>query len=123
MTNTNPFIEDDEADLKSKVANRTIDWYTLSNTGVSNEGMRSFSPSLLNFADQDTAQDFVRRLLDYDPQTRMTLTVALEHPWLSGAAEPSNTPSPHNDPQDGVLADVSMLAALPSEDQMDDDKV
>ena len=34
-----------------------------------------------------TAQDFIRRLLEVDPTSRMSLTDALHHPWLDSSVE------------------------------------
>jgi serine/threonine/tyrosine protein kinase RAD53 len=66
------------------------------------------------------AQEFIRRLLDVNPTTRMSLTDALHHPWLSPSA-PSGAGGAGQDPaatQHGLgrnLSDVSELSEL-SED-------
>ena len=89
-----------------------------------------------------TAQEFIRRLLDVNPTTRMSLTDALNHPWLSSAAasgsgdathEPANSQYevhrslsdvselselPDDDEHAGVNGDASMLSAAPSSDDM-----
>jgi hypothetical protein len=66
------------------------------------------------------AQEFIRRLLDVNPTTRMSLTDALHHPWLSPSA-PSGAGGAGQEPaatQHGLgrnLSDVSELSEL-SED-------
>ncbi|KAH9083330.1 CAMK/RAD53 protein kinase [Lactarius deliciosus] len=78
LTNTGPFIEDEnEPDMRRRIAERFIDWDTLRFKGVS-------AP----------AQDFIHRLLDANPSTRMTLTDALDHPWLSQGAASNAVPAP-----------------------------
>ncbi|KAI0301033.1 kinase-like domain-containing protein [Multifurca ochricompacta] len=111
LTNTGPFIEDEnEHDMRRRIAERYIDWDTLRQKGVS-------AP----------AQDFIRRLLNTNPSTRMTLTDALHHPWLEpsshpAGANPNTTPStdvppasttaaPHN-PVGRNLSDLSELSEL-----------
>ncbi|KAF7376629.1 Pkinase-domain-containing protein [Mycena sanguinolenta] len=66
-TNTTPFIEPSVEDLKTRIAERQIEWSQLESLGLSRE-----------------AVDFVRRLLEYNPRDRMKLSDALEHPWLQG---------------------------------------
>jgi ser/thr/tyr protein kinase RAD53 len=71
------------------------------------------------------AQDFIRQLLDVNPQTRMSLTDALHHPWLSPSA-PSGSGGGGGAghefavPQHGLdrnLSDLSELSALPEGDE------
>jgi len=90
------------------------------------------------------AQEFIRRLLDVNPTTRMSLTDALHHPWLSPSA-PSGSGGggagqelaatqhgldrnlsdvselselPEDNEHAGVNGDASMLSAAPSTDVM-----
>ncbi|KAI8972181.1 kinase-like domain-containing protein [Trametes punicea] len=61
-----PFLnEDPNADIKSRVQNRRLNWNLLRSSKTSEEG-----------------EDFIRRLLEDDPSRRMTLSDALHHPWL-----------------------------------------
>lgn len=119
LTNTGPFIEDEnEPDMRRRIAERYIDWSTLRYKHVS-------AP----------AQDFIRRLLDSNPSTRMTLTDALLHPWLSqtssnaapAARAPPTTSQPQPSPPvptpnpaaahalDRNLSDLSELSSLPDD--------
>lgn len=41
------------------------------------------------------ASDFIRRLLDQDPKSRMTLTDALNHPWLISYTNGTENPNVH----------------------------
>jgi len=67
-----------------------------------------------------TAQDFIRRLLEADPTSRMSLTDALRHPWLDSSAESAGDASQPSAlvryPIDRALSDVSELSELPEED-------
>jgi serine/threonine/tyrosine protein kinase RAD53 len=123
LTNTGPFIEDEhEPDMRRRIAERYIDWGTLRYKHVS-------AP----------AQDFIRRLLDSNPTTRMTLTDALLHPWLSqtspNAAPATHAPPTTSQPQpsppvptpnpaaahalDRNLSDLSELSSLPDDAEGD----
>ena len=88
------------------------------------------------------AQEFIRRLLDVNPTTRMSLTDALHHPWLSpsapsgsGGAGQESAASQHglgrnlsdvselselseDSEHAGVNGDASMLSAAPSTGDM-----
>jgi ser/thr/tyr protein kinase RAD53 len=76
------------------------------------------------------AQHFIRRLLDANPATRMTLTDALRHPWLDPSAPPiaststttnnAMTPAGTAASQGAVDRNFSELSEL-SELEMDDD--
>jgi serine/threonine/tyrosine protein kinase RAD53 len=98
----------------------------------------------LTLSESLIAQEFIRRLLDVNPTTRMSLTDALHHPWLSPSApggsvgggagrelaatprgldhtlsdvsELSELPEEHE--HAGVNGDASMLSAAPSADDM-----
>ena len=67
-----------------------------------------------------TAQDFIRRLLEADPTSRMSLTDALRHPWLDSSAESAGDASQPSAlaryPIDRNLSDVSELSELPEEE-------
>ncbi|RPD52895.1 Pkinase-domain-containing protein [Lentinus tigrinus ALCF2SS1-7] len=66
LTMSTPFNVNPEAtDVARRVQHHAIDWNMLEDYHVSEEG-----------------KDFIRRLLEYDPKKRMTLTEAREHPWL-----------------------------------------
>ncbi|TFK25731.1 CAMK/RAD53 protein kinase [Coprinopsis marcescibilis] len=66
LTNASPFIEDEnQRDIRLRISERVIDWSVLEAQNVSPECMH-----------------FVRSLLQEDPVARMSLTRALEHPWL-----------------------------------------
>lgn len=125
LTNTGPFIEDEnEQDMRRRIAGRYIDWGTLRHKQVS-------AP----------AQDFIRRLLDTDPTTRMTLTDALRHPWLSVTPYPASDatpvpappttsqPEPPTQPTypaaahaaiDRNLSDLSELSELPEDAEIEE---
>jgi serine/threonine/tyrosine protein kinase RAD53 len=73
------------------------------------------------------AQEFIRRLLDVNPTTRMSLTDALHHPWLSpsapggsgagaGAGQESAA-TQHGLGLDRNLSDVSELSELPEDNE------
>lgn len=128
LTNTGPFIEDDdEPDIQRRIAGRQISWRILQELGIST-----------------TAQEFIRRLLDVNPTTRMSLTDALHHPWLSpsapsgsgsGGAGQESAATQHglgrtlsdvselselseDSGHAGVNGDASMVSAAPSTDDM-----
>ncbi|KAF8644791.1 hypothetical protein AX16_008253 [Volvariella volvacea WC 439] len=68
LTNSSPFIEDENIrDIRTRIAERTIDWGTLD----------EITPPLTQ-----ECKEFVQRLLDEDPTSRMTLTDACHHPWM-----------------------------------------
>ncbi|KAJ7797554.1 kinase-like domain-containing protein [Mycena olivaceomarginata] len=65
LSNTTPFIESSVEDLRTRIAERIIEWTQLERLRLSEDAL-----------------DFLRRLLEYDPRYRMKLSEALEHPWL-----------------------------------------
>jgi len=66
LTNAGPFIEDEnQRDIRARILDRKIDWNTLFNRNLSEE-----------------AYTFIRGLLREDPLQRLSLTNALDHPWL-----------------------------------------
>ena len=129
LTNTGPFIEDDgEPDIQRRIAGRQISWNTLQELGISTTGMLP-SPGdyhrwrgLMLWVPL-IAQEFMRRLLDVNPTTRMSLTDALHHPWLSPSA-PGGSGSGGAGQESAVtqhglghnLSDLSELSELPEDD-------
>lgn len=85
--------------MKTKILERTVDW------------------SLLNmFQTSPMARDFIRRLLDPNPETRLTLTDALHHDWLAPhqaevPAKRERTATPPLSPAAAPPRDVSMRDA------------
>ncbi|KAI0355786.1 Pkinase-domain-containing protein [Trametes cingulata] len=70
LTMSTPFGEEDmSADVKTRVSNRQVEWGILHEYHVSPQG-----------------EDFIRKLLEYDPRKRMTLSDARHHPWLGTQA-------------------------------------
>src|SRR6266581_3411811 len=88
-----------------------------------------------------TPQVFIRRLLEVNPRTRMSLTDALRHPWLDSSAEsaggasqtsaltgytvsrslsdvPELSELPEEGDHAGASSDASMIPAVPSSDDM-----
>ena len=71
------------------------------------------------------AQEFIRRLLDVNATTRMSLTDALHHPWLSpsassGSGSGDDAGQEFTAPQHGLdrtLSDVSELSELPEDNE------
>ncbi|KAH7928923.1 kinase-like protein [Leucogyrophana mollusca] len=91
LTSSSPFVEDDtQRDIKIRIAERTIDWTTLEQSRCS-----------------AVARDFIRRLLDVNPRTRMSLADARNHPWLRNMHN-----IPGNDRPRETLA-ASSVASLP----------
>ncbi|KAG2122839.1 kinase-like domain-containing protein [Suillus cothurnatus] len=67
FTLSSPFIEDEnQRDIKVRIAGRTIQWSTLDNVDVS-----------------PLARNFIERLLEHDPRDRMSLSAACSHAWLA----------------------------------------
>lgn len=67
FTLSSPFIEDEnQRDLKVRIAGRTIQWSILDHVDVS-----------------PLARTFIERLLEQDPRDRMSLSAACTHPWLA----------------------------------------
>ncbi|GJE90075.1 forkhead associated domain and Pkinase domain-containing protein [Phanerochaete sordida] len=107
LTNSSPFIEPSyTTDVKTKILERTVDW-TLLNT-------YHISP---------LARDFIRRLLEADPEQRLSLSDALRHDWLAPyaaemrtkrevTATPPLTPA-RELPRDISMADAEHDAAEP----------
>ncbi|KAG6880342.1 hypothetical protein C0992_011093 [Termitomyces sp. T32_za158] len=65
LTNSSPFVEEEQQDVRTRILERTIDWSVLMSKEVSAQAI-----------------DFVQCLLETDPRQRMTLAYALQHPWL-----------------------------------------
>ncbi|TFK54570.1 Pkinase-domain-containing protein [Heliocybe sulcata] len=66
VTNSSPFLEDENLDIMHRILQRQIDWKTLHGANVS-----------------QLAIDFVTKLLEINPDHRMTLDAARFHPWLA----------------------------------------
>lgn len=94
MTNTSPFIEDETIpDLRSRIAERRVDWAALPRAGVSED-----------------AESFIRRLLDPRPDCRMTLDAARTHEWLQSVAPGQGRPLTQSPSVESVLqGDESMI--------------
>ncbi|CDO76220.1 hypothetical protein BN946_scf184894.g9 [Trametes cinnabarina] len=101
LTVTTPFPnENTQADVKERVSNRQVEWGILQEYHVSPEGV-----------------DFIRRLLEYDPRKRMTLSDAREHPWMheqatlrGGVQNHRRTASP--EPANAGAIDASMRSVV-----------
>lgn len=102
FTLSSPFIEDEnQRDLKVRIAGRTIQWSILDHVDVS-----------------PLARTFIERLLEQDPRDRMSLSAACTHPWLADVPTLSHlqpraiTGSSATSVQDGA----SCVSLLDSED-------
>lgn len=100
MANASPFVEDEADNIAARFRNRWIDWEMLRQKNVSDIGM-----------------DFVRRLLDENPRTRMTCTDALSHPWLIHELSPvlPRGLEPLPSYESNVAEDGSIISIEPSE--------
>lgn len=115
LTNLSPIQEDEnQLDMRIRILNRTLD----------------ISP-LREFDVSDKCEDFIVRLLDDNPVSRMNLAAALQHPWLleytpvygfDGRVPirliPEHAPNgvsanPHS--QSSIFADASMISATGSQ--------
>ncbi|EKM54866.1 uncharacterized protein PHACADRAFT_259022 [Phanerochaete carnosa HHB-10118-sp] len=100
LTNASPFIEPSyTSDVKTKILERTVDWSLLNTYHVS-----------------AVARDFIQRLLEPDPEMRLTLTDALSHDWLAPyeadvRTKRERTATPPLAPLPEPLRDVSMADA------------
>jgi ser/thr/tyr protein kinase RAD53 len=125
LTNSSPFIDPDyTTDVKTKILERYIDWPTLHQMNVSPAGLSGLH---LFPGCSDTcfeAVGFITRLLDQNPETRMTLKDALDHDWFvslrNDRREATATPEPEaSQPSQGqylgVNPDVSMRDARSEE--------
>ncbi|KAI0692039.1 kinase-like domain-containing protein [Cytidiella melzeri] len=101
MTSSSPFVEPSyTTDVKIKILERTIEWDPLVGMGVSEEGLH-----------------FVKCLLEENPEVRMTLTDALNHPWLArfrpaGAAISLARQEEIASTASSIMRDVSMREPL-----------
>ncbi|ORY91469.1 kinase-like domain-containing protein [Leucosporidium creatinivorum] len=71
MTNQTPFDESESTPLPERMLARRVDFSPLEEANVS-----------------PTAIDFINKLLLADPNKRMTIKQALNHPWLASTANP-----------------------------------
>ena len=131
-----PFGDEDvNQDVKTRVANRQVQWGYLQDTGASPMGKPRSSSANDQPLMMDTflvAEDFIRRLLEYDPRKRMSLTDARDHPWLAAqraaqaaAAPPAPAPSAPARPaaissQRHDLVDASMRSVISNGMSLDD---
>ncbi|VDB94715.1 unnamed protein product [Peniophora sp. CBMAI 1063] len=69
LANCTPFIEDLSLPMAQRISRRQINWTLL--------GGRSDEVS-------EGARDFLQRLLDTNPVTRMSAADAIKHPWIAG---------------------------------------
>ncbi|KAL5631199.1 hypothetical protein ACGC1H_006890 [Rhizoctonia solani] len=76
LTNTVPFTEDEE-DMYTRFQRRQVDWSQVSSFGLSHDCI-----------------DWMKRMLVQDPNHRMGLAQALEHPWLAPLANTSGYDRP-----------------------------
>ncbi|KAH8825103.1 kinase-like domain-containing protein [Flagelloscypha sp. PMI_526] len=83
LTNSSPFIENSELDIKSRIEQRSIDWETLRQSPASKQ-----------------ASDFIRRLLEPDPARRLQLIHSLAEPWFKKYVPPAHHIIPDNYWQD-----------------------
>ncbi|KZT29093.1 kinase-like protein, partial [Neolentinus lepideus HHB14362 ss-1] len=101
LTNTSPFIEDENLDLMRRILQRQVDWRTLHNANVSR-----------------LAVDFVTRLLEIDPIHRMTLNDARFDPWMeqytSTYGFQPNTPSQEAKLEPQPSEQIPIPGAFPS---------
>ncbi|KAI0784623.1 kinase-like domain-containing protein [Abortiporus biennis] len=101
ITNASPFIEQSNAaDIREKIATRQVDW------------------GLLRQHASEECVDFVRRLLEPKPERRMTLTDALEHPWLrryriQNGIQPDPVSASIPPPTGNIDIDASMASVAP----------
>ncbi|KAJ7646667.1 kinase-like domain-containing protein [Roridomyces roridus] len=106
LSNTNPFLENSVDDLKTRIAERTIDWTVL-------DSLR-YGPEERPLSDQ--VRDFLYRLLDFDPRQRMRLSDALRHPWLNNyqfVHSDTIDYSLYNGESGTLVEDVSMRSVAP----------
>ncbi|EUC66972.1 kinase domain protein, partial [Rhizoctonia solani AG-3 Rhs1AP] len=76
LTNTVPFTEDEE-DMYTRFQRRQVDWSQVLSFGLSHDCI-----------------DWMKRMLAQDPNHRMGLAQALEHPWLAPLANTSGYDRP-----------------------------
>ncbi|KAI0369628.1 Pkinase-domain-containing protein [Pilatotrama ljubarskyi] len=100
LTMSTPFGEEDmSADVKTRVSSRQVEWGILHEYHVSPQG-----------------EDFIRKLLEYDPRKRMSLSGARHHPWLSTQAGLYQRPEYHRRtaspvPENAVDASMRSIAS------------
>jgi len=105
LTTASPFIEDEnQRDLRTRIAERQVDWSALKMHNVS-----------------DAGQHFIHRLLDTRPTHRMSLSDARNHPWLKDIILPPilQQRGVASDPSyNSVAPDVSMLSSVDENDDV-----
>ncbi|EMD33747.1 hypothetical protein CERSUDRAFT_125997 [Gelatoporia subvermispora B] len=104
LTESSPFTDEDpNLQVKARILSRTVEWGLLNERRVSS-----------------AAEHFVRRLLDYEPRSRLTLNAARDHPWLCMQKQQAilagtyreRTASPEPRP---IPVDASMYSVLEDE--------
>lgn len=86
LTVSSPFVENEDLDIRMRIETRTTEWSLLTSRGFSIEGKR-IRYQLCILLTVAPAEDFLRKLLDPNPTTRMTAADSLFHPWLAGTGE------------------------------------
>ncbi|OCH87633.1 Pkinase-domain-containing protein [Obba rivulosa] len=114
LTESSPFTDEDQnLQVKARILSRTVEWGLLRERGVSR-----------------AAEHFVRRLLDYEPRSRMTLKAARDHPWLQMQRQQAQqagtyrarTASPEPQSANPVPVDASMRSVIPDDASMQHDE-
>lgn len=78
---------------------------------VSRGSTSTSSHTILRF---DSAWDFIHRLLETDPKKRMSLTDALQHPWLASYSNSDAMNVSHTTPEPRTVSpDSSTLSPVP----------
>nr|VWO94551.1 Multicopper oxidase [Ganoderma boninense] len=99
LTMCTPFVEFPEGtDVATQIANRQVEWAVLHKFHVS-----------------ESCEDFVRKLLDLDPTTRMTLTDARAHPWLAEQAAAASATKDNNKKEENEEGPV--VTTQPSQEE------
>jgi serine/threonine protein kinase len=90
LTGKNAFIEGTEGDWQSKLRNRVLDWDGLYEIGVSEQCMcrciRVY-PIKLICCRIALAKDWLHKMIEPNPERRMSMQEALQHPWLAEEEE------------------------------------
>lgn len=71
MTGISPFLAENDRATLHNIQNKKLD--------LSHDTMKHIS---------DEGQDFLRKMLDFDPINRLDVKAALNHPWLKLATHP-----------------------------------
>ena len=71
FTGISPFLSENDRATLQNIQNKKLD--------LSHDKLKHIS---------DHGQDFIRKVLDYDPVNRLDVKGALNHPWLKAASHP-----------------------------------